>query len=267
MQDRLSSIRLYCPEPLTRGAELSLDAAKAHYLAQVMRRKIGDRLQLFNGTDGAYLAEITALGKKQAVLLLHEQLAAPRQGPDIWLVFVPVKRARLDFIAQKATEMGVSKIWPVQSDYGQVNRLKDARLEANAIEAAEQTERLDIPDIGPFEPLSTLLDNWPSDRTLIFCDEALARTPDPQSEDESRDGPADDNNNDNNTGYDALSALKGQKAAILIGPEGGFSPAERKKITQLSKCLPLGLGPRILRADTAAIAALALYQGLAGDWS
>jgi len=254
MKDRLSSIRLYCPNHLAPGELLHLDAAQAHYLGQVMRRKIGDHLQLFNGRDGAYLAEITALGKKQAELTCHEQVAAPKPGPDIWLVFVPVKRARLDFIAQKATEMGVSKIWPVQSEYGQVHRLKDARLEANAIEAAEQTERLDIPEIGPFAPLFDVLADWPSDRTLIFCDEALARTdPDSAQQPEGR--------------YAALSELAGQKAAILIGPEGGFSDGERKMISNLAKCLPVGLGPRILRADTAAIAVLALYQGLAGDWS
>lgn len=248
MKDRPLKIRLYVPQALATGATVDLAAEQAHYLAQVMRRRIGDRLEIFNGENGAFEAEIMDISRKSVSVQCYEQLRVPSQMPDIWLVFVPVKRARLDFIAQKATEMGVSKIWPVQSDFGQVSRLKDTRLEANAIEAAEQTERLDIPEIGKFDALDDVLANWPADRVLIFCDEAKAGA-----------GDASDL-------FSNLRRINGQKAGIVIGPEGGFSAAERKRISEMQNCLPIALGPRILRADTAAIAALALYQACAGDW-
>lgn len=247
MGDRVSAIRLFVPDDLGPGLRLLASAGQLHYLGSVMRRRAGDQLVLFNGRDGAWLARIDRLDRKQAELACLEQIAEQKPGPDIWLLFVPVKRARLDFIAQKATELGVSKIWPIQSERGQVGRVKDARLEANIIEAAEQTERLDLPELASLVPLDRLIAGWPADRWLIFCDEAQAGTSKVSLVDE-------------------LAKTGGQKAAILIGPEGGFSPAERELIKSLPKALPIALGPRILRADTAALAALAIWQCLCGDW-
>ena len=248
MSDRLNSIRLYVTADLVAGAIISLESDVAHYLGHVLRRKEGDTVLLFNGRDGAWSANISELGKKSVQLELNSQMASQENGPDIWLVFVPIKRARLDFMAQKATELGASKIWPVQSAYGQMKRLNDARLEANAIEAAEQTERLDVPEIGSFISLINLLSNWPEDRLLIFCDEGEAGATDTVPE-------------------EVLPSLRGKPAAILIGPEGGFSPEERSLIKALPHAQSLSLGPRILRSDTAALAALSLYQAFCGDWS
>ena len=248
MVDRINSIRLFVTDKLQAGISVTLDKAHAHYLGHVLRRSEGETLILFNGRDGAWLAEITSLSKKQCDLRLTEQISPQQAGPDVWLIFVPIKRARLDFMAQKATELGAAKIWPVQSAYGQMKRLNDQRLEANAIEAAEQTERLDIPEIGSFQPLTDLLSDWPEDRALIFCDEAEAGL-------------------DETLPHQILPSLKGRPAAILIGPEGGFSPEERQAIRALPQAKPLCLGPRILRSDTAALSALSLYQAFCGDWT
>jgi len=248
MQERLSTIRLFVPDQLASGAQITPDAGQSHYLISVMRQRVGGRILLFNGRDGGWLAEITEVGRKQVQLVCLEQLAAQTSPPDIWLIFVPVKRARLDFIAQKATELGAAKIWPVQSERGQIPRLKDSRLEANIIEAAEQTERLDIPELGPFITLDRLLEQLEPDRWLIFCDEAEAGSDSPSP-------------------VQQLAKISGEKAALLIGPEGGFTEAERKKIKSRSKLLPITLGGRILRADTAALAALTLWQATCGDWN
>ena len=247
MSDRLNSIRLYVKADLHSDARILLDGDDAHYLGHVMRRKIGDTILLFNGRDGAWSADILEIGKKSVELGLNGRLAEQTSSPDIWLVFVPIKRARLDFMAQKATELGAGKIWPVQSAYGQMKRLNDSRLEANAIEAAEQTERLDVPEIGSFKNLIELLSEWPEDRTLIFCDEGEAGAMDKVPE-------------------NVLPPLRGKPAAILIGPEGGFSPDERKRIIALPQSVALSLGPRILRSDTAALSALSLFQAYCGDW-
>ena len=167
---------------------------------------------------------------------------------DLWLLFAPVKKARLDFIAQKASELGVSLIWPIKTDFCQVSRVNDDRLLANAIEAAEQTERYDIAEIRSFSSLSKVLQNFENERLLIWCDEASA-------------------------GYPALNittalatAPPHEKAAVLIGPEGGFSETERTHLQSRVNCLKISLGPRILRADTAAISALSCYQSICGDW-
>jgi 16S rRNA (uracil1498-N3)-methyltransferase len=164
------------------------------------------------------------------------------------LLFAPVKKARLDFIAQKASEMGCSRIWPIRTEHCQVSRVNDDRMLANAIEAAEQTERLDIAEVMPFTNLSEALDSCDTDRTIIFCDEATA----------------------GDAGMNAVRVLSDaapiSHAAVVIGPEGGFSEAERAMISARQNSLKLSLGPRILRADTAAIAALACFQSVCGDW-
>ena len=248
MQERLSTIRLFVPDKLASGVPILLNASQSHYLVSVMRQRVGSRILLFNGRDGGWLAELTEAGRKQVRLVCLEQKAAQTSSPDIWLIFVPVKRARLDFIAQKATELGAAKIWPVQSERGQITRLKDSRLEANIIEAAEQAERLDIPELGPFIPLDKLLDQLEPDRWLIFCDEAEAGNP-------------------GLSAVQQMAKINREKAALLIGPEGGFTERERKKIKSRSKLLPITLGGRILRADTAALAALTLWQASCGDWN
>ena len=248
METRHSQIRLYIDAPLHDGAEVALAREHSHYLGTVMRKSAGTQLAVFNGRDGCYLAEIVEIGRKSGVLRCLSLQEAQWYGPDLWLLFAPVKKARLDFMAQKATELGASTIWPVRTAYCQVKAIKDERLEANAIEAAEQTERLDIPEIKPFTALDELLANWPDDRALLFCDERLASD---QNHDAAR----------------ILSDVTQTKAAVLIGPEGGFSMEEKAKIDALEASYGLSLGPRILRADTAALSALSLYQAVRGDWA
>ena len=252
METRHSQIRLYIDAPLAEGAEIVLSREHSHYLGTVMRKAVGTKLAVFNGKDGCFLAEITEINRKSGTLTCLSLQEAQWSGPDLWLLFAPVKKARLDFMAQKATELGCSVIWPVRSDYCQVKTIKDERLEANAIEAAEQTERLDLPEIRSFTTLESLLDDWPEDRALIFCDERLSS----------------DHNHD---AVRILTKVKqsqpaGLKAAILVGPEGGFSMAEKAKIDALPQTYGISLGPRILRADTAALSALSLYQAVCGDW-
>lgn len=241
-------IRLFVDAEVTTGTTVTLDKEQAHYLGHVMRRSAGDRVEIFNGRTDSMVAEITEIGRKSASLQVMRTCNFFQQSPDIWFLFAPVKRTRLDFMAQKATELGARKIQPVDTEFCQVSRVNLDRLSANAIEAAEQTGRLDIPEIGPFASLSAVLADWPSDRHLLFCDEALA----------------------GDTGFNPvqqLSATPLQKAGLLIGPEGGFSDAERQMIKQIPLLRPLSLGPRILRSDTAALAALSLFQAVCGDWS
>lgn len=247
MTERLRATRLYITGQLSANAVIELGESEAHYLGHVLRKREADTVLLFNGRDGGWQATITKCTKKQVQLQVHSQFAPQTYSPDVWLIFVPIKRARLDFMAQKATELGASKIWPVQSEYGQMKRLNDQRLKANAIEAAEQTERLDVPEIGGFEKLSSLLSNWPDDRALLFCDEGEAGAPQMAPE-------------------AVLPPLQGKPVAILIGPEGGFSPQERADIRALPQSVSMSLGPRILRSDTAALAALSLFQAYCGDW-
>jgi len=248
METRHSQIRLYIDCPLYEGAEIELAREQSHYLGTVMRKQAGAQLAVFNGREGCYLAEIVEIGRKSGLLRCLSLQEAQWYGPDLWLLFAPVKKARLDFMAQKATELGASIIWPVRTAFCQVKAIKDERLEANAIEAAEQTERLDIPEIKPFTPLDELLANWPDDRALLFCDERLSG----------------DHNHD---AARIISQLKQTKAAVLIGPEGGFSMEEKAEIDALKASYGLSLGPRILRADTAALSALSLYQAIRGDWA
>lgn len=241
------AIRLFVPDNLFEGSKLILNEGQAHYLKNVMRQKQGAYVELFNGRDGSWQAEFSEVSHKSVSLTCMIRTAFQQKSPDVWLLFAPVKRARLDFVAQKATELGVSKIWPVETDYCQMGRVKIDRLEANAIEAAEQTVRLDVPAIGAFVKLHKILSSWPQDRVLIFCDEGLAG--------DLTFAP-----------IERLAAVSGRKAAILIGPEGGFSPSERELVLSQSSVLPIHLGPRILRADTAALSALSLYQAVCGDW-
>ena len=240
--------RLYVESDLVNGVSLSPTHDQQHYLTTVMRLGDGDAVAIFNGRDGEWRARIDKTGKRSCVLHVDTQLKTQQASPDLWLLFAPVKKLRLDFIAEKASEMGCSRIWPVRTDYTQVSRVNSERMLANAIEAAEQTERLDVADIMDFTPLAAALAALEEDRRLIFCDEALADAPT----------------------HNAIDVLKAAapmpRAAILIGPEGGFSGDERNMLLARQNCLKVSLGPRILRADTATISALSCYQSICGDW-
>jgi len=243
-----ASARLFVADDLAAGISIQPSKEQQHYLLNVMRCRDGETLLVFNGRDGEWQAEIRRAGRRDCQLAIQQVTRPQISSPDLWLLFAPVKKARLDFIAQKASEMGCSRIWPVRTEYCQISRVNDDRMLANAIEAAEQTERLDIAETMPFTDLAAALDSCETDRHIIFCDEASA-------------GDADLN---------AISILSAaapiSRAAVVIGPEGGFSAPERAMISSRQNSLKLSLGPRILRADTAAIAALACFQSVCGDW-
>jgi 16S rRNA (uracil1498-N3)-methyltransferase len=237
--------RLFIDEPMAPEAEIALDKDQTHYLVNVLRRGVGDPCVVFNGRDGAFLAEIVPAGKKQVTLVLLEQSAPQTPANDLWYGFAPIKR--IDYIAQKATEMGAGIIQPVITKHVQQPRVNMGKLRANTIEAAEQCEVLAVPEVWEPLALDKLIADWQAehgDRTLVFCDEeAGSQSP-----------------------IDRLAELEGRRLGLLIGPEGGFSEAERTLLRQQSFIFPISLGPRILRADTAAVAALALIQAAAGDW-
>ncbi|HEX3364275.1 16S rRNA (uracil(1498)-N(3))-methyltransferase [Phenylobacterium sp.] len=238
-------IRLFIPHDLAAGAELALDHGQSHYLASVMRQGVGDQVALFNGRDGEWLSAITA-GTKRAVALRAETLARPQtMGPDLDLIVAVVKRGRVETIVEKAAELGARRVRLVLTERTNADRARVERLTAIATEAAEQTGRLDVPQVSEPVKLSKLVDGWEDGRRLLFCDEAGDARP-------------------------ILEALSGQPAgpwAILIGPEGGFSPQERAVLRALPYAVPASLGPRVLRADTAAISALTLWQAALGDWT
>jgi 16S rRNA (uracil1498-N3)-methyltransferase len=227
---------------------VTLDAAQAHYLADVLRRKPGDQLMVFNGRDGEWRAVFEPAGKRGAVLALAEQTRVQDRAPDLQYLFAPLKRARLDYTVQKAVEMGAARLTPVITRYTQVDRVNSDRMRANAIEAAEQCSILTLPVIDELVALDRALAALEPERTLVFCDED-APIADPLA---------------------ALAPLRGRESiplAVLIGPEGGFAPEERALLLDRPKTVRLALGPRILRADTAAVAALALVQAALGDWA
>lgn len=237
--------RLFLDTAMGVGAELGLDKAQTNYLVNVLRRGAGDRCVVFNGRDGAFLAEIVQASKKTVTLQLVEHSAAQTAPNDLWYGFAPIKR--LDYIVQKATEMGAGLIQPVMTRHVQTPRVNPAKLRANAIEAAEQCEVLSVPRIEDAIDLDTLVAGWGGrhgNRKLVFCDEEAA----------------------SGAPIETLTALKGKRLGLLIGPEGGFSPEERALLLAQDFVVPISLGPRILRADTAAVAALALIQAAAGDW-
>jgi 16S rRNA (uracil1498-N3)-methyltransferase len=236
-------IRLFVPHELKLAAAFPLDDGQSRYLTSVMRQGVGDEILAFNGRDGEWRCAIAQVGKR-FVILEARALARPQaQGPDLDLVIALVKRGRLETIVEKAAELGVRRIRPVITAHTNADRVRTDRLKAIAMEAAEQTGRLDVPEILEPEKLDRLLKAW-DDRALLFCDEAGDAKP-------------------------VLEALAGRAPgpwAILIGPEGGFSPAERECLRGLAFTTPASLGPRILRADTAAISAMTLWQSALGDW-
>ena len=248
--------RLYLETPLAAGRPVPLAREDAHYVVNVMRRGPGDTLRLFNGSDGEWSARIVEASRKGAIVEPVEQTRAQAGVPDLWLVFAPVKRQKTDLIVEKATELGVAEIHPVTTARTQSDRIKFERFQAIAKEAAEQTERLDLPVIADLAKLDRVLDGWDPARTLIYCDEAGDETDAPWGGARGRGKPM----------QAALAEAGGGPSAILIGPEGGFSPEERDRLRSLDFVLPVTLGPRILRAETAAISALTLWQSSCGDW-
>jgi 16S rRNA (uracil1498-N3)-methyltransferase len=244
MADPGGKIRLYVEAPLGPGAEVALTSAQAHYLGAVMRQKPGGRLAVFNGRDSEWIAEIVALGRGSGSLVAREPGQAQRMPPDVWLIFAPIKKARTDFIVEKATELGVARILPVLTRHTNSERLRADRLRAHAVEAAEQCGGTFVPEVGEAERLGAVLDGWAASRRILFCDERMEARP-------------------------ALAALAEAGAgswAVLTGPEGGFAPEEAARLRAMPQVLAVTLGPRILRADTAAVAALALWQAVLGDW-
>ena len=238
-----AKIRLYVDQPLGQAQTVALSREQAHYLFGVMRQGLGAYVALFNGVDGEWLAQVSEAGKRGGVLSCLEQSKPLQLPPDLWLVFAPIKKARTDFIVEKAAELGAARIVPVQTEFTNSERIRQDRLQAHAIEAAEQCGGTFVPEVSELQKLDKLLANWPTDRQMIFADESLV-------------------------GARAAieAAPDAEKWAILIGPEGGFSEAERSRLRALPFVTPVSLGPRILRADTAAVAALALFQSMRGDW-
>ncbi|MCT8990220.1 16S rRNA (uracil(1498)-N(3))-methyltransferase [Chelativorans sp. SCAU2101] len=236
--------RLYVTCDLGAGFTVEATREQAHYLANVLRMREGAELLLFNGRDGEWRAAITALSKKSAQLSVAEMARAQTPYPDLLYCFAPLKQGRLDYLVQKAVEMGAGVLQPVLTQHTQVPKLGLPRLQANVIEAAEQCGILSIPSVREPVKLERLLAEWEAGRRLVFCDE---------------DAPG-------NNPLPAVSRLAGERLALLVGPEGGFSEAERQLLRSLPFVTPVPLGPRILRADTAAVAAMAILQAAAGDW-
>lgn len=237
--------RLFIDVDLVAGNSVQTDQSQAHYLRDVMRLRIDDTVLLFNGRDGEWLAKVSNLSRRSLDLLVVEQTKAQTDPGDIWFMFAPLKRGRLDYIVQKATELGASYIQPVQTRYTNSSKIKADRLQANIVEAAEQCGVLSVPELGNIEKISSLLDTWDPARRIIFCDEnATISNP-----------------------ILALSNIAPGPLALLIGPEGGFADEERDRLMKLGFVTAISLGPRILRADTAGVAAMSLVQAVCGDWT
>ncbi len=242
------SPRLHTDAALARGGAIKLDRDPANYLLNVLRLKGGDAVLLFNGRDGEWRATLEVAGKRAVSLLVGEQTRPQPQANDLHMLFAPLKHARLDYMVQKAVELGATKLQPVITRHTQVARVNTERMRANAVEAAEQCGILSLPEIAEPAPLNALLGARDAKRLLIFCDED-ADVKDPVA---------------------ALKAVRTSARmplAVLLGPEGGFAEEERAALLKQPNVVRLALGPRILRADTAAVAALALVQSVLGDWS
>ncbi len=237
-------IRLHVPDDLAPDVEFALDEGQSRYLSSVMRRGVGDEVLVFNGRDGEWRAAIAVVGKKAVTLRAASQERPQALGPDLDLVIALVKRARIETIVEKAAELGARRVRLVITERTNADHTNVGRLQAIATEASEQTGRMDVPEVVAPVKLERMIADWDATRALLFCDEAGDAKP-------------------------VLAALDGVAAgpwAILIGPEGGFSPAERDALRNLACATPATLGPRILRADTAAISALTLWQAAQGDW-
>lgn len=240
----LTSERLFIDDDLSPAKLVELEAPQAHYLTAVMRLRPGAQVLVFNGRDGEWLATLTETKKRGATLTLEHQTRPQEASPDLDYLFAPLKRSRLDYMVQKATEMGVARLRPVITERTIAERVNSDRMRANVIEAAEQCGVLHVPAVEAPAKLDDVLDGWDEARRLIYCDE----------HDEGA-GP-----------IETLAKLQPGPLAVLIGPEGGFSDRERKRLVSKPYVVPLSLGPRIMRADTAAVASLAIVQAVLGDW-
>jgi 16S rRNA (uracil1498-N3)-methyltransferase len=232
--------RLFVRDALREGGIVDLDPGQANYLGNVLRLSEGAELLTFDGRSGEWLARIAEAGKKRMTLAVERRTREPEEIPDVWLAFAPVKRAQTDWLVEKATELGAARLVPVMTQRTNTERVKLERLEAIAIEAAEQCGRTRLPDIAEPTPLKAFLEGREASRPLYFADES--------------------------GGQRAADAFKPGPALILVGPEGGFTNEERALIRAAPSAIPISLGPRILRAETAALAALAAYMSVAGDW-
>lgn len=243
MSENRKKIRLFVEESLSPGSQLILSQPQSHYLSQVMRVGEGDSVLLFNGSDGEWLANITRQDKKHMHVLLQKQTRMQEAGPDIWLVFAPIK-GKTDIVIEKAVELGVSRIIPAVTNRTIVRSLNMKKMHSHAIEAAEQCERLDVPALEEPQNLTNILGGWKAGRTILYADESGSGEP----------------------MSTVVASMRGVAIALLIGPEGGFTPEEQKILRQQEFVKPFGMGARILRADTAAVAALACIQAWCGDW-
>lgn len=237
--------RLFVADDLAQGITFDADKSQSHYLAHVLRKSEGAELLVFNGRDGEWLARISAVTKKAVRLSVEAQTRPQTPAADLVYAFAPLKVGRLDYLVQKAVEMGAGLLQPVLTQHTQMHRVSVEKLEANVIEAAEQCGVLAVPPVAQPLKLEALLTAWESDRRLIFCDESAAT----------------------NNPMTALQSISERKLGLLVGPEGGFSDDERKMLRALPFVTAIPLGPRILRADTAAVAALAVIQATIGDWA
>ncbi|MET1047484.1 MAG: 16S rRNA (uracil(1498)-N(3))-methyltransferase [Hyphomicrobium sp.] len=240
----LTSERLFVDDDLDAGRRVALAPPQAHYLTAVLRLKPGARLMVFNGRDGEWLATLAETHKRGAGLLIEEQARPQYGGPDLDYLFAPLKRSRLDYMVQKATEMGVARLRPVITDRTIAERVNSERMRANVVEAAEQCGILRVPGVEPPADLDAVLNAWDPARRLIYCDE----------HDQQVDPIA------------TLTTVSPGPLAVLVGPEGGFSPRERERLVGKPFVVALSLGPRIMRADTAAVAVLSLVNAVLGDW-
>jgi 16S rRNA (uracil1498-N3)-methyltransferase len=250
MSRERAKVRLFVDQDLQQGQEIAVGAAQAHYLTRVMRLGLGESLRLFNGRDGEWLARTGAVGRSGCALLLEVLLRAQRKEPGPTLAFAPIKKERMQYLVEKATELGVERLLPVVTRNTVADRVNLDRMRAQAIEAAEQCGRLTIPQVGPPKPLDRFVSEWPPHRPLLFMDERRCGRP-------IADAVADCVPRSKET---TLSPC------ILVGPEGGFAEDEADALRTLAFVTPVSLGPRVLRAETAALAALACWQAFAGDW-
>ena len=238
-----AKIRLFVEHPLGPGQPVPLTEGQAHYLFGVMRLGVGAALLLFNGRDGEWRADVAEAGKRGGILVCAALTRPLQMPPDLWLLFAPIKKARTDFIVEKAAEMGARRIMPVQTQHTNSDRIRQDRLQAHAVEAAEQCGGTFVPQVAELATLDKVLAGWDNTRRILWCNEALV-----------------------GAGDALLRAGHAGAWAILIGPEGGFSERERAKLAAMPCVVQASLGPRILRADTAAVAALTLWQSVLGDW-
>lgn len=235
--------RLHLEEALSAGAEIILSREQGHYLTGVLRLVSGDAVRAFNGRDGEWLAYLATVSKKTVSLRCERRVAEAKLPPDIDYVFAPLKHARLDYVVQKATELGARRLRPVMTSRTVAERVNLDRMRANVVEAAEQCNLVHVPEVLEPEKLEKILAGWEKGRSLVYCDESMVD-------------------------HNPLASLKTLKApaAVLVGPEGGFTDEEKALLKSKAFVIPISLGPRIMRADTAAIAVLSLVQALAGDW-